>query len=225
MNSWYDHHWRSFYARRRTLRAYTSSLTLLTLFKGTERAFVQRCLTLLDLHPGDRVVDLCCGTGRLTYAVAKAVSPTGLALGIDLSQAMLAKVPDAGDLPLRLKLIDATRTDLDPESFDVATIIAALHEMPYEHRRDLLAEARRILRPHGRLLIGEHHVDIRAPLRSFQRLMFALVATRTERATFGDLLRRRLTSEVADAGFVIRDCVVLPRRLFQLLLAEKIGLP
>lgn len=220
-NRWYEDHWRAFYARARTIRAYTSPFTLLTAFKGPESVFVQRCLVLLGLKPGDRVVDLCCGTGRLTLALARTVSPTGLAIGVDLSSEMLAQIPSPQQLPLVVKLMDACRTDLDAAGFDAVTIVAALHEMPYEQRRAILHEASRILRSRGRLLVGEHYVDVYGPYRVLQQLMFALVATASERPTFRDLLRRGLESEITEAGFSLIERHVLPRRLFQLVLAEK----
>ena len=46
---------------------------------------------LLNLRPGDRVVDVGCGTGDTTRALARIVGPEGAVIGIDPSNTMLAE--------------------------------------------------------------------------------------------------------------------------------------
>ncbi|MET7733396.1 class I SAM-dependent methyltransferase [Streptomyces sp. NPDC005402] len=50
----------------------------------------ERLMEALDVRPGDRVLDIGCGTGRTTRDAARAASP-GTALGIDVSDPMLAR--------------------------------------------------------------------------------------------------------------------------------------
>jgi ubiquinone/menaquinone biosynthesis C-methylase UbiE len=51
------------------------------------RATVER----LNLLPGSRVLDVCCGTGAATLAAAEAVGPSGFVLGVDLAERQLAR--------------------------------------------------------------------------------------------------------------------------------------
>lgn len=54
--------------------------------------YTQAVLALLDPQPGERIVDLGCGTGELTRQIAEAVGPEGQVVGIDSSEAMVSSV-------------------------------------------------------------------------------------------------------------------------------------
>lgn len=62
-------------------------------FDDPELGFWDRCgvrtVEQLDLKPGDRVVDACCGTGASAIPAAERVGPQGQVLGIDLAEALL----------------------------------------------------------------------------------------------------------------------------------------
>jgi len=47
-------------------------------------------LAMADLRPGERVLDVACGTGLVTFRAAKAVAPAGEVLGTDISEDMIA---------------------------------------------------------------------------------------------------------------------------------------
>src|SRR5476649_716176 len=73
------------------------------------------------LKAGERVIDVGCGSGATTIDFAQKVGPSGHALGIDLSEPMLARArtraPDG--LPVDFELADATVYPFDPENFDL----------------------------------------------------------------------------------------------------------
>lgn len=52
--------------------------------------YTQAVLALLDPQPGERIVDLGCGTGELTRQIADAVGPEGSVVGIDSSKEMVS---------------------------------------------------------------------------------------------------------------------------------------
>nr|OQO21348.1 hypothetical protein B0A51_10059 [Rachicladosporium sp. CCFEE 5018] len=53
--------------------------------------FARHVVDLLDLKPGEHVLDLACGTGLVTFAAAQAVGSTGSVTGVDISSGMLAQ--------------------------------------------------------------------------------------------------------------------------------------
>ncbi len=99
-----------------------------------------------------RVLDLCCGTGALT---AMAAGRTGNAVGVDNSQAMLARArgvrPDTEFI-----LADATSLPFGDRAFDGVALSFALHEKDAATGRAMLGEARRVLRPGGLLLVADY---------------------------------------------------------------------
>ena len=73
------------------------------------------------LKPGDRVIDVGCGSGATAIAFARAVAPSGYVLGIDVSGPMLerARLSAPKGLPVEFVQADATVYPFEPESFDV----------------------------------------------------------------------------------------------------------
>ncbi len=82
-------------------------------------------LALAELAPGERVVDVACGTGLVTFAAAEAVGPTGVVVGTDLSEAMVtlaaARARSRGSRHVSFARMDAEDlSPLEDASFDVA---------------------------------------------------------------------------------------------------------
>lgn len=124
---------------------------------GAQLAGVQAALLAgATLLPGERVLDLACGTGLVTLAAARAVGPSGQALGTDLSGEMVALaaqqarrqgVPNAG-----FTRMDAEQLAVADGSVDVVLCSLGLMYVPEPQR--VLNEARRVLRPGGRLVVS-----------------------------------------------------------------------
>jgi len=68
----------------------------------------------LPLAPGQRVLDLCCGSGASAVPAARAVGPSGQVTGVDVAEPLLALARDrAAGLPqAEFRLGDATSTGL-----------------------------------------------------------------------------------------------------------------
>ncbi len=103
---------------------------------------------LLDPAPGERVLDLGCGTGHLTADIATAVGDTGLVLGIDQSGEMVARARKA--YPDHQFVRADARAFATDDQFDAVFSNAALHWIP---EQDAVVETvRNLLRPGGRFV-------------------------------------------------------------------------
>jgi demethylmenaquinone methyltransferase / 2-methoxy-6-polyprenyl-1,4-benzoquinol methylase len=101
------------------------------------------------VRPGDRVLDVCCGTGDLALAAARA---GGRVVGLDFSTPMLERARRKSS-EIEWVEGDALALPFADESFDAVTIGFGLRNLPNVERG--LAELRRALRPGGRLAILE----------------------------------------------------------------------
>lgn len=117
------------------------------------QAHVMACAGLM---PGDHVVDVACGTGTITLQAAACVSPGGDVVGVDLSGRMVetarARALQQQCFNARFERMDAERLELPDDTFDVALCALGLMYVPHPERA--IAEMRRVLRPHGRIILA-----------------------------------------------------------------------
>ena len=113
----------------------------------------ERLIEAMELRGAETVLDVATGTGRFARPVSRHVTD-GSIVGIDEALAMLrvSQQPDADPI-LRYGRIAATaeRLPLRAGAFDRAWVAFGLHH--FVSARDMVTEARRVLKPGGRLLI------------------------------------------------------------------------
>ena len=111
-----------------------------------------RLMTMARLATGERVLDVACGTGLVTFRAAAAVGPSGAVVATDLSEQMVGRITEAS-AARGLTQVTATRMDAESlrfadASFDVA--LCALGLMYVPDPVAALREMRRVLKPGGR---------------------------------------------------------------------------
>ena len=103
--------------------------------------------------PGERVLDVGCGSGDVTLAAARAATGSGSALGLDLSRSMLSVAEDratnGGLRNLRFTVADASTFRPDPAGFDV--VVSRFGVMFFEDPTTAFAHLRSLMSPGGRL--------------------------------------------------------------------------
>jgi ubiquinone/menaquinone biosynthesis C-methylase UbiE len=116
----------------------------------------ERLRAVLAPRDGERILEIGPGTGYYTLDLAAWVG-TGAVEMLDLQQEMLdhtmARAGDRGISNLTPTLADATTLPYADASFDAVVLITTLGEIP--DRESAIGEIARVLRPGGRLVVGE----------------------------------------------------------------------
>lgn len=116
----------------------------------------RRMLQLAALTPGERVLDVACGTGLVTLPAAEAVAAGGSVLATDISDEMVRSVRDAaaarGLGRVTAQRMEAERLELPDGAFDAA--LCALGLMYVPDPLQALREIHRVLRPGGRVALA-----------------------------------------------------------------------
>jgi arsenite methyltransferase len=165
----------------------------------------------LDLKPGEDVIDIGSGPGMLACEMAAEVGPGGSVCGVDPSESMLAigrrRAQAPSSAPIALAGGDACALPFADASFD-----AAAATQVYEYVSDMpaaLAEAHRVLRPGGRLLILDTDWDS-IVWHSTDRERMRRMLSAWEEHLVDPHLPRRLSALLEEAGFALDTRTVLP---------------
>jgi arsenite methyltransferase len=169
----------------------------------------ERVLQVLNLAPGEHVLDIGSGPGLLASAMAQAVGPHGRVSGIDISRSMVAMANRrcAGQPWAEFQTAGATELPYPGDSFH-----AAASTQVYEYVPDIpaaLAELHRVLRPGGRAVIldtdyGSLVIHTEDPPR-----MARILHAWDEHFTHANL-PRTLSRQLREAGFAIRERMAIP---------------
>jgi demethylmenaquinone methyltransferase / 2-methoxy-6-polyprenyl-1,4-benzoquinol methylase len=141
---------------------------------GLHHRWRQRAADRAEVSAGDSVLDVCCGTGDLSFELAKRVSPDGRVIGCDFSEPMLdlarEKAVDREAASVRFEWADALNLPYDAGRFDAVTVGFGVRNFA-DHDRGL-RELARVLRPGGRLVVLEFTTPQRPPFSTFYSLWF-----------------------------------------------------
>jgi demethylmenaquinone methyltransferase / 2-methoxy-6-polyprenyl-1,4-benzoquinol methylase len=123
---------------------------------GQHRRWKNLLVAMAEVKPGQKALDLCCGTGDIAFALQRAGAEV---VGLDFSPAMLAVARERAQKlavkpempPLEFKTGDVLQIPYDPSSFDIVSIGYGLRNLESWERG--LEEMVRVARPGGRLLV------------------------------------------------------------------------
>jgi SAM-dependent methyltransferase len=160
-------------------------------------------LDLLGLQPGQRVLDVGCGSGVVTRDMARRVSPGGRAVGVDLSAEFLTIARDLAQATGLADVADfregsALALPFGDAEFDVALAATVLVHVPGGDAA--VPEMARVVRPGGRVGIFDFDGDsllISHPDRALTR---RIVAAFSDHAAVDGWLVRRLPGLLSQAG-------------------------
>jgi ubiquinone/menaquinone biosynthesis C-methylase UbiE len=159
-------------------------------------------IELMELSPGERCLDLGCGTGEDVVAMADHLEGSGLAIGVDRSVTMAGEATRRHDRPdCSFVVADAASLPFTSASFDAARV-----ERTLQHLADpglAVVELARILRNGGRLVAFEPDWEtlvLSSPLEVTGRAIFAWRIGQKPSRTVG----RRIALLMVEAGLTVQ---------------------
>ncbi|HUE97936.1 MAG TPA: methyltransferase domain-containing protein [Anaerolineales bacterium] len=170
------------------------------LFRGKLRELRQMAADLARIQPGEKVLDVGCGTGTLAMEAARRVGATGRVLGIDPGEHQIARARSKAarrGLSIEFQIGVIEHLDFPDQTFDVVLSTIMMHHLSDTLKRQGLAEIARVLRspdpisgkPGGRLVIADFK---RPEERPAQPVRFGVGGSRVQ----------ELVALVKDAGFL-----------------------
>ena len=171
--------------------------------------FGRKTIDLLELAPGMRVLDVCCGTGASAIPAARQVGATGKVTGVDIAENLLQLARSKADR-LKLKNVEFLKADMTslpfaPGTFDAAVIVFGIFFVP-----DMEVQVERLwklLKPGGRLIITTWGPRIFEPAYSEWMKALRLLAPEWasdfnpwDRITTADAVRELLQKGIRSAG-------------------------
>jgi demethylmenaquinone methyltransferase/2-methoxy-6-polyprenyl-1,4-benzoquinol methylase len=149
------------------------------------------------------ILDVCTGTAANAIAIANRYKEARI-IGIDLSNEMLhiadKKVKKQEINNINLYKMDATKTSFHDNTFDVILISLVLHEVHDELAAKILLEAKRIVKPEGKILI----IEWEEPKSFLKKILFFLIRM-LEPKGFEQFLKTDMKSYFERFDLVISD--------------------
>ncbi len=163
---------------------------------GTDGGWRRRAARETQLRSGGTVLDVACGSGRLTAELARRAGPKGRVVGLDFSAGMLEVARK--DYP-NLEFIegDALRLPFDDGSFDASTIAFGLRNLADPVSG--LSEMRRVVKPGGRAVVLEFVRPPRGPIGMGYRLYLKSLLPMIGGVISGDRSAYRYLSDTIDS--------------------------
>jgi SAM-dependent methyltransferase len=168
--------------------------------------WVSKLIDLAGLEPGERILDVACGTGAVTRPAAARAGSGGRVVGLDINAAMLAvarSLPSVEGAPIEWLEASALEIPLPDAAFDVVLCQQGLQQFP--NASAALREMHRVLTGGGRLTVSvwsriEGSPGMAALVRALERHV-GHEAANNRRAPFALGDADRLLALVSGGGF------------------------
>jgi Methylase involved in ubiquinone/menaquinone biosynthesis len=189
------------------------SYDLLAPLWGMGRTFYEKIVADIEIHPGMRILDLGCGTGKLLFTLAKK-SPESLELhGCDYSPEQTAyaeqlKTRFRSDIAFTTASMD--EVNLPDAYFDLIFCSMALHAVNNRFHKSTICNVARMLRPAGKFVL----VDINKSKSGIFGTLFSLMH-REDQYIYDPVAVNQL---IEQAGFLLEsvECLnsLVARQIF-----------
>lgn len=170
-----------------------------------ETAAREEYLRLLGVVPGERVLDVGCGSGVVTRAIAQRVAPGGRAVGIDPSPALLTVAREYADAAGLGGLIELREGDCRNLPYPNASFDAVLAATVLAHVPDAgvaLAEMVRVTRSGGRVGVFDFDGDSFVIAHPDRELTRRIVVAQSDHGAVNGGLARQLPGLLTELGLI-----------------------
>jgi ubiquinone/menaquinone biosynthesis C-methylase UbiE len=143
---------------------------------GLYAKFLKRAVTMLAPQKGEKILDLCSGTGRAASWMAQAVGEEGEVVGMDVAKRMVEVATNRyrrlGNLIFLQK--DVTQSWGYQNHFDGIFTSFAFHELTEAKRSGILEQSYLALKERGRMVIADFNPEISGRSKTFLLIFFKL---------------------------------------------------
>ena len=158
----------------KSARHYDVFLDLLTF--GQYAVFLKRAVEMLAPERGEKILDLCSGTGRVASWIAQSVGRGGEVVGMDISKGMIEvatnRCKGLGNVVFLQK--DVTTSWEYQNYFNGIFASFAIHELPGSKRLEILKESYLALKEKGRVVIGDFNSQVFGKGKAISLIFFKL---------------------------------------------------
>ncbi|MEW6097475.1 MAG: class I SAM-dependent methyltransferase [bacterium] len=199
---------------------YDFLITLLAFFAGGEKKYRNKIVDLAEIQKGERILDLCCGTGTLTKLISQRLNNSGMVIGIDYSDEMIELAREKSkDIPnIKYNISDGRNLPFKNLSFDKVFICMALHEMLAEHRKMVIGEMYRVLKNDGVGIFIEFDQPEKPCLRY---KLIIKIEEFWDKEALEDFKKTNLQKELKEAGFIITKTELTLGNCIRIMVARK----
>ena len=197
---------------------YDLALDLLTF--GQYAQFQKRAIKVLGPEKGEKILDLCSGTGRAASWMVTAVGDTGEVVGLDITESMVkvAKEGYGGIKNLVFLQRDVTKPFGYQSYFDGIFTSFSVHELPEARRLEALAHSYLALKEEGRMVIA----DFNPQVSGAGKAVLVVISKLFERENF-NFFSFEQNEILKKEGFVEVETFPVLAGMFQITLAQKQG--
>jgi ubiquinone/menaquinone biosynthesis C-methylase UbiE len=180
--------------------------------------FLRKAVDVLDPKEGEKILDLCSGTGRAASWIVHAVGKDGEAVGMDIAKEMVGVSNDRYGLLGKLTFLqkDVTEPWDYRNYFDGILSTFSLHELPEPERLGVFEKSYFALKEKGRMVIADFNPQVSRWRKTVLLAFFKLFEK--ENLNFLSIDQKEMLKK---AGFkTIRTFLVLSK-IFQITVAHK----
>jgi ubiquinone/menaquinone biosynthesis C-methylase UbiE len=185
---------------------------------GLYARFLRKAIKVLAPSKGEKILDLCSGTGRAASWIAQSVGENGIAVGMDVAGSMVetaeTRYRHLGNLTFLKQ--DVTEPWKNQNQFDGIFISFSLHELPQEDRRAVLEQSYLALKKEGRMVIADFNPRLSGWRKIPVKIFFKLFEG--ENLSFFSFRQEEV---LRDVGFNAIEIIPVMSGLFQITLANK----